>query len=124
MLDLGLDLRASAADVVVTFSDRHSEISGALQTSAGQPAPDFFVVVFPADPALWPSARRLQSARPASDGRFVFADLPAGDYLLAALSDDEGWQTPATLQQIARSGVKVTLADGAKIVQSLKIGGR
>lgn len=124
VLDTGLDLGVSMVDAVVTFSDRHTEISGALLTSTGQPAPDFAVVVFPANPTLWSTGRRLQSVRPASDGHFTFADLPAGDYLLAALSDDEGWQTPATLQQIAASGVKVTLGDGAKIAQSLKIGRR
>jgi len=121
VLDSGLDLSASASDAVLTFSDRHTEISGTLRTAAGAPAPDLVVVAFPADPALWPVSRRLQSARPASDGRFAFADLPPGDYILAALADDEGWQMPSTLQQLAASGAKVALADGAKIVQDLKI---
>lgn len=123
VIDTGFDLSASAPDVVLTFSDRHSEISGVLQAGAGQPAPDYVVVVFPANPSLRSAARRLQSTRPATDGRFTFADLPAGEYILAALSDDDGWQAPAVLEPLASSGVKITVADGAKIVQNLKIGG-
>src|SRR6185369_16620216 len=37
----------SVAGAVLTFSDRHAELSGTLRTSASQPATEFFVIVFP-----------------------------------------------------------------------------
>jgi hypothetical protein len=47
-------------------------------------------------------------ARPGTDGRISFADLPAGDYLLAALTDVEPneWQKPDVLAELAPAGVR------------------
>jgi hypothetical protein len=127
LLDVGVDLTSgsSVGDVVVTFSDRHSEISGALQTAAGQPAPEYVVALFPANASLWTTgARRLKSARPSTDGHFSFPDMPPGDYVLAALTDaaDDEWQTPAVLQELIKTGVRISLRDGEKKTQNLQIG--
>jgi len=79
--------------------------------------------VFPADRALWQTGRRLKSTRPASDGRFSFLDLPAGDYFIAALTDfdPDGWRVPAFLDQAAGAAVKVTIPEGARVSQDLRI---
>jgi hypothetical protein len=65
-------------------------------------------------------------ARPSTEGRFSFADLPAGDYLLVALTDaDPGeWQTPEFLGTIAGAGVRISLAQGERKIQDLRIAGR
>ena len=92
VLDFPLDLGpgGDVSGAVATFTDRHTELSGTLQTAASAPAPDHFVVAFAADRAFWrPAARRIQSRRPSTDGRFVFRDLPPGDYFIAALTDLE-----------------------------------
>jgi len=117
---LGTDFR----DVVVTLSDRRTELSGTLQTPTGQPAPEYFILVFPASPALRVSgSRRIQSVRPATDGRFVIANLPAGEYLLTAMTDvmPNEWNDPKFLERIAPAGVTVILGDGEKKVQDLRI---
>jgi hypothetical protein len=117
---LGSDFR----DVVVTLNDRRTELSGTLQTPTGQPAPDYFIVVFPATPALRvPGSRRIQAVRPATDGRFVAANLPAGDYLIAALADvmPNEWNDPKFLDRLAPSAIKVALGEGEKKVQDLRI---
>jgi hypothetical protein len=126
VLDTALDvaLGTDVADVVVTMTDRRTELSGSLQTTAGLPAPEHFVIVFPADPALRVAgSRRVKSTRPATDGHYRFADLPAGDYLLAALTDVEPdeWEKPAFLAVIAPSGVRVGLGEGEQKVQDLRI---
>ena len=75
---------------VATLTDQHTELSGTLQSAANVPAPDYFVVVFSPDRSVWRlGARRVQFTRPSTDGRFSFRDLPAGDYLIAALTDME-----------------------------------
>ena len=110
--------------VVVTFTDRHSDLSGALQTASGAAAPDYFVVALPADRALWqPNARRIRSTRPATDGHFSFTDLPGGEYLLAALSDFEpsDLNDEKFLEQLAPAAIKVTIVDGQKTTQDLRI---
>ena len=124
VLDTGLDVTRHVADLIVTFSDRHSELTGTLQTPAGTPATDYFVVVFTTDRALWrPSARRLVFTRPATDGGFSVRDLPAGDYYVAALTDldPNDWKTPDFLAPLVPASVQVTIVDGERKVQNLRI---
>jgi hypothetical protein len=116
----GMDFR----DVVVSFSDARTEISGTLQTGAGELTTEYYIVALPADRALWrPKSRRILFVRPATDGRFVFVDPPAGEYVIAALSDLDpiDLMDPSFLENIAPAGVKVAVADGEKKVQDLRI---
>jgi hypothetical protein len=126
LLDAPVTVRQGAnyENVVLTLSDRHTELSGTLQAATGVPAPEFFVVAFPVDRTLRSAAlRRVQAVRPASDGRFLMRDLPPGDYLLAALVDvaPNEWQEPAFLEQLVAGGVKVTIGEGERKVQDLRI---
>ncbi len=118
----GMDFR----DVVITLSDRRPELSGTLQTPAGQPAPEYYVIVFPADASQrMAGSRRVQAVRPTTAGRFVFPTLPPGDYVLAALLDvvPNEWNDLKFLEQVAQAGVRVTLGEGEKKVQDLRIAG-
>ncbi|HET9266685.1 MAG TPA: carboxypeptidase-like regulatory domain-containing protein [Vicinamibacterales bacterium] len=116
----GIDLR----DVAVKFSDEVTQLSGTLQGVSGQLITEYYIVAIPTDRSMWrPRARRIQSVRPATDGRFVFTDLLAGEYVLAALTDLDPidlWST-AVLTQIAAAGAPVTVADGEKKVHDLRI---
>jgi len=127
ILDFPLEIGGDVTGAVATFTDQHSELSGTLQSAASIPAPDYFVVVFPRDSALWrPASRRVQTARPSTDGRFVFRDLPAGDYLLAAVTDLESsdLSDQAFLEALVRAAAPVSLADGEKKTQDLRLIGR
>lgn len=109
---------------MLTSSDRPSELSGTLQGPAGAPATDYFVIVLPVDRAMWiPESRRVQATRPGTDGRFIVHGLPGGEYLIAALTDVEPdeWNDPALLAQIALQSVKVTVRDGERTVQDLRL---
>lgn len=133
VLDSTLDimLGTDVTDAVLTLTDRRTELAGTLQSAAGLPAPEYFVIVLPADPALRTTGsgvglRRVKSTRPATDGKFSFTDLPAGDYLLVALADVEPneWEKSEFLQEIASSGLKVTIGEGEKKIQDLRISSR
>jgi uncharacterized protein (DUF2141 family) len=109
--------------VTLTLSDKRTELSGALRVDSGQSS-DYFVVAFSTDRANWRvGARRSVSMKPGTDGRFVFADLPAGEYYLAALTDLDpiDWQAASFLEQVAPAGYKVVVREGEKIVQDLQI---
>lgn len=126
ILDVPLEIGA-AGDVtgaVITLTDQHTELSGVLQSTANVPAPEYFVVVFSPDRAVWRlGARRVQFTRPSTDGRFSFRDLPAGDYLIAALTDMEPADLgdASFLEQLAPAAVRVHLNDGEKKTQDLKL---
>jgi len=110
------------SDVVVTITDRHTQLSGTLETAGGLPANDYVIVAMPADQALWKSGRRLQTARPATNGQYSFADLPPGDYLLVTVTDvADNWKTADFLASIAPAGIKVTLGEGETKTQPLRI---
>jgi hypothetical protein len=127
VLDSGVEFGVDSQDVagaVLTFSDKRSELSGTLQAASGQPASDYYVVVFSADRAHWgPGSRRVKSTRPSSDGTWSVRDLPAGEYLIAALTDVEPgeWQQPPFLAALLPASVKVRVDDGAHLRQDLRI---
>jgi hypothetical protein len=111
---------------VVTFTDRLAEIDGRFQTARGEAAADYTIVLFPADRSMWvPQTRRIQVARPAADGAYAFRNLPAGSYLIAAVEDVEPgeWSDPTYLQGLAGGAIPITVSDGEKKIQDVRVGG-
>jgi hypothetical protein len=126
LLDNDISLRAGedVDDVQVTFSDRPSTLEGVLRDAAGQPVADYFLVVFPADRALWgPHARRMAQVRPDATGAFMFRGLPAGSYRLAVVTDVDPSQPlgEADYEQAAAASVEVRIATGRTTVQDVEL---
>jgi uncharacterized protein (DUF2141 family) len=110
--------------VELTFTDRRNVLSGSLQTAAGVPAPEYFIVVVPGDRRPWhDGSRRFAFTRPASDGRFRIQDLPAGQYFLAALTDFESsdFANEDFVAQFATQSITVTIRDGEETTQAIQI---
>lgn len=114
-------------NIAVTFTDAPASLGGRLQDASGRAATDYFIVVFSTDERTWfNGSRAVVQVRPASDGSFAVRGLPAGQYWMAALTDleqREDWVDPAVLRQLVPAAVKVTLADGEKKTQDIKIAG-
>jgi hypothetical protein len=110
--------------VQVTFSDHPSTLEGVLRDATDQPVADYFLVVFPADRALWgPRSRRIAQARPDATGAFMFRGLPAGSYRLAVVTDVDPSQPlgEADYEQAAAASVGVRVATGRTTVQDVKL---
>jgi hypothetical protein len=111
--------------VVVSLTDRPTELSGTVSDQTGRATGNFPIVVFSTDKTYWTiGSRRVQSARPASDGKFKITGLPAGEYFVMAVTDLDAAQlySPVFLEQLsAASAYKIRLADGQKLVQDLKL---
>jgi hypothetical protein len=125
-LDGPLEIKAPIADMTMVFTDRPSEITGALQDATGRPATDYFIVVFSTDRAYWtPLSRRVMQTRPGNDGKYLLRNLPAGEYFLSALTDLAPGEIydPAFLGQLVTAAQKVTVADAATTVRGFRIGG-
>ena len=93
---------------------------------AGRVTPNFPIVVFATDRAYWTlGSRRVQTARPASDGKFKVTGLPAGEYYVCAVTavDRTEVYDPAFLEPLVAVSFKITIADGEKKTQDLRLGG-
>jgi len=80
--------------------------------------------VFPSDERLWAApARRILATRPATDGRYSFSSLPAGEYRLVAVTDVEPgqWYDPAFLRELSGLALPITVGDGERRVQDLRV---
>lgn len=126
--DTPIDIRPGQdlSGIVVTFTDRPTEISGTVFDQAGRVTPHFPIVIFSTDRGYWTVAsRRVQLVRPASDGKFRAVGLPAGEYFVCAVTAVEQDQLadPAFLDQLAAASFRIALKDGEKKTQDLKLGG-
>ena len=124
--DTPLTVTADTANVAIQFTDRWSGVSGRVQADRG-PAGDAAVIVFPTDMEAWgsfgPSPRRLRIARIGSgSGEYSF-NLPAGDYYVIAIPDEQasGWQEVAFLEEASRDAIRVRIAEGERKVQDLRV---
>jgi hypothetical protein len=112
LLDAFVDLQRAASDVVVTFSDRASELSGTVRDAEGNGLSDRVVVVFGTDRASWFSnSRRVVGERPDPEGRYVVRNLPPGEYFIVVTEDLEQneWFDPAVLETLAPNATRIVL---------------
>ena len=117
---------ADVGGVVLTFTDRVSDLSGIVRSEQGNAEAQASVIVFPTDASAWidfgSSPRRLRTSRTSKDGSYRFSALPPGDYLVAAVRGDIGgdWQNPSFLETISRTAARVSIGDGEKKTQDLR----
>ena len=69
------------------------------------------------------TGRRIQQVRPGTDGKFIVRNLVAGTYHLAALTDvvPGEWNDPQFLEQLVAGAITLTLAEGEKKAQDIRI---
>jgi hypothetical protein len=111
-----LALDSDVTGVVITFTDRPTELAGAVQTPTAA-NDQLMVVIFPADYAAALNSgmlsRRSRSVTLGSARQFTVDGLPAGDYLVAAIRSDlaADWMDADLVAVIARQATRVTVAD-------------
>ncbi len=117
----------SVSDVVITYSDRTTDLSGTLIDGNGKGVAGYFVLLFPTDTSFWfAGSRRMRfPSRTLPDGRFRVSGLPAGEYFMVALTefDSSDLYDTAFLEQVAAASFKITLQDGEQKTLDLKIAG-
>jgi len=114
------------ASLTLTMTDRITEITGTLRDQLGRAAPEYSVLVFSADRAHWGTAPRRMSGlvKLATDGSYRVTGLPPGEYILCVVTDLDQSQLgdPTLFEQLIQAGIRVTLMDGEKKTQDLRVG--
>lgn len=128
--DVSIDpLTLDATDVdgiVLTFTDRRTEISGAVIPASGEDT-DGIVIAFPSDLRGWAAggmnSRRVAGARANSSGRYTITGLPAGDYLIAGLPNDVEIETgnPAFFEALVTHATPLALSHGERRSMDVRI---
>jgi hypothetical protein len=115
--DLTFDLQSNV-EVIVTYTDRASPVSGTVTNDEGRVAPDATVIVFPADRRKWSghgaTPRTVKSVFPTEAGVYTFTHLPTGDYYVVALdaSDAGGWRNPERLEAFTAHATRISVGAG------------
>jgi hypothetical protein len=116
-----VDLAAGdITDVVITFINESTEVTGTVRGPNGAPDPDATVIAFPADRRLWSEFGRPQplffQTRTTTDGAFstLVGKLPPGEYLFTAVGAIGlfDWLRTDFLTQAAPRAVAVMIAPG------------
>lgn len=82
--------RGRIAPIVVTFTDRRTEIRGAVRGADGGEAAEATVAIFSTSPDAWNvSGRRVRVFDATRRGRFSVTDLPPGEYFAAAVASKD-----------------------------------
>jgi hypothetical protein len=111
---------------IITLTTRLPQLSATITDQAGKVVPNMVFVLFSASREHWTgnTSRRIRSqTRPTDEGVFQFNSVLPGDYFLVVLTDLEpaDLYDPSFLEQLVPSGIRITLAEGDKKTQNLRI---
>ena len=135
VLDDIVELGASElTGLVLTFGQKTNGVSGTVTDASGAPDADAFVIVFPADSAVWRESifsitRRYRSANSTSTGTFELTTFAPGEYFVAAVSARvaRSWPDAKFLERLIPGATRVTLGpeDSKSIaLKTLAVAGR
>jgi hypothetical protein len=124
VMDTYLDVAAGdKPSLRIVLTRRETELSGTLGGLSADS--NYTVIAFSPDERHWvPEGRRLAAVEPTPAGQYTFKALPPGTYRLALLEDYDAAAGlyPDLLRQLsAASSIFVTLTDGEKKVQDLRV---
>ncbi len=109
----------------VIFTQKVTDLSGALTDDRNTPVIDATVIVFPANRERWTfQSRYLRSVRPDTNGRYTVRNLPPGeDYLVIAVRNLEQGQfsDPEFLGRAADAAKSFSLNEGETKVVDIKV---
>ena len=125
-LDFPLEVKGGRAvsGVSVVMTDRIAELSGTVADQKGQPATEQTLLLYSTDPKYWgPQSRRVRTTRAGADGHYLFRGVPPGDYRLTTLVDPEpgSWYDKTFLEELDSTSVRVTIGEGEKKVEHVRI---
>ena len=125
MSEVPFDLTSDLKDVVLTFTDHATQITGTIDRADAEAGAD--VLLFPVEPAAWvdygSASRRVRFVPCGVTGAFTMPAPPEGEYYLVAIPDEQSadWQNPQVLQKLAGLADRVTVTEGQPLVHPLHL---
>lgn len=122
-LTLGSD---NLTDIVFTYGDRPTELTGLVTDDTGKPSMDATIYVFASDRRRWtnsaPIGGTAREVRPGRTGTYKVPLVP-GEYLAVAVeaTAQEGWRRPDVLENLARAAKTVKISAGQTITLNLAV---
>ena len=126
ILDEPLQVRQSEVDLVVTFSDRASELTGTVTGADGQPISTVVIVVSTDRRSWFFNSRRIAAARADAQGRYSIRNLPPGSYFVVQTDELENgeWFDTAVLESLTGIAARIDLAEYEKKAHDIKVAAR
>lgn len=115
---------SDVSGLVITITDRLTEVTGSVRDGRGQPVADYVLVAFAEDTKVWGAQSRfVQTTRPNQNGTFSLKGLPPGRYLAAVVPAlENGLQNdPAVLEQLRPRAKSFSLAEGQTLNLNLEM---
>ena len=122
---------ARSSDVMeIVLTSRGARISGRVTNDKGEPAADAMLLLVPADPARRRSAWNpimFGGAAPKADGSYQIGPVRAGEYMLAAVSQEDlprpgpGGPDPEFYERLSRVAQRITLAESEQQTLDLRV---
>jgi hypothetical protein len=116
--DFGLEGKP-ITDIEIVIGRDSATLTGRAVNDRGEPVPDYSVVAFAADRALWyRQSQRVKAGRPNQEGVYRITGLPPGDYWLIGVTGLEGnatggeWQSAEVLEALSKRAQRITLGGG------------
>lgn len=124
--DTPVEIRSGqkTSNVVLTFTDKVSEIDGSVTDASGQPVTEYTVLAFSTNAAHWRAqSRQIATARPDQTGMFKLRNLPSGEYYVVTIDPSEAgeWFDPQYLDQHRGGAARVTLGEGDVKTQDFRV---
>ena len=123
LLDEPLEFRNSEVDLVVTFSDRASELTGTVTDARSEPL-STVVIAFSTNRTSWFfNSRRIAAVRADAQGRYSIRNLPPGDYFVMQTDDlEQGeWFDPAVLERLIDGAARIALTEYEQKIHDIKV---
>jgi hypothetical protein len=126
--DLPIEIAGHLSNVVISFTDRPTEVRGRVSVADGTdstasvvafPGPDF-----PLNALSWDTGSgRFRLVRVDTRGNYVLYGLPAGNYLVAAVPDEAtvNWTDPEFLSELSRFAAPIQITHGERRTLDLQM---
>jgi hypothetical protein len=128
VIDSGVELTAgrdlSGVEIVVT--NRLQIVTGVVTNDRGEVAGEATVMIFPRDRDQRTNSRFNATVRLDQNGRYSLRTLPPGEYLAVAVDyvDPNRRMEPGLLEELSRSAIQFSIAEGQTRTVDLKVSGR